>query len=407
MCFMLVRTSFQRGILVDMWALYTNILSPHTAPLANALHEQIGECVYIYQKHGGEPCRTNSVLERFGAIAICEEDCPQKARDLLLECDFLLTGVRDFDLMENRIRRGKFTAYQSERWFKPESLLTLGRSEFKGRHLWVDGFWKMLLPFAIHRAQRMLRLFKSDKFLYLPIGVHAARDMARLCGLMNGDMRCMFMAPSLKSENYPLGSIGLSNGENEARYCLAKMRMWGYFVESGHNRNNGTRRIDCDVTKVLWVGRMLGWKQVGTIIKSVGGIKGLSLDIFGGGPEEEELHRLSREYANVNFGGMVPITEVRSIMQHHDVYVLSSNEFEGWGAVVNEALEEGMCVLGTYEAGASVTILPETNLYHSGDWKTLRQKLINPIPDVGIGTWTAKYAAEKVVQMAEEMKYVK
>ena len=34
---------------------------------------------------------------------------------------------------------------------------------------------------------------------------------------------------------------------------------------------------------------------------------------------------------------------------------------------VEKALEEGMNVIGTYEAGASAAILPRERLYHAGD----------------------------------------
>jgi glycosyltransferase involved in cell wall biosynthesis len=80
-------------------------------------------------------------------------------------------------------------------------------------------------------------------------------------------------------------------------------------------------------------------------------------------------------------------------MREHDVYVLSSNGYEGWGAVVSEALEEGMAVIGTHEAGSSATILPESNLFHAGDWRRLKELLERDVERVGIGEWTAKSAA--------------
>ena len=214
------------------FAFYTNLVSPHTAPLAKALIAKYGEGVYVCQQHGGEPMRTSNILGGLEPNTLFECDSPEKVRSILESCDILLTGVRDFDLIQERINRGLFTAYQSERWFKPESLLSLGRSENGGCGLWVSGFWKMLLPFAFRRAKRIMQLFKSDKFVYLPIGVHAARDMARLCGLFAGDIRCLFSAPELGFEKTSGGSI-FSRVEMERgrKFCLDKMRMWGYYVE--------------------------------------------------------------------------------------------------------------------------------------------------------------------------------
>ena len=90
-------------------------------------------------------------------------------------------------------------------------------------------------------------------------------------------------------------------------------------------------------------------------------------------------------------------------MQEHDLYVLSSNGYEGWGAVVSEALEEGMRVLGTFEAGASATLLPRERLFHSGDWKGLVQliekEIRGELPPCSIGEWTAKAAAKRLMEV--------
>ena len=88
------------------------------------------------------------------------------------------------------------------------------------------------------------------------------------------------------------------------------------------------------------------------------------------------------------------MTEIRKLMREHDVYVLASNEYEGWGAVVSEALEEGICVLCSREAGAGATILPEECLFSCGDVEELMQKLQNIPIYRTIGLWNAKNAAQ-------------
>ena len=94
----------------------------------------------------------------------------------------------------------------------------------------------------------------------------------------------------------------------------------------------------------------------------------------------------------------VPIAEVRKLMREHDVYVLSSNGYEGWGAVVSEALEEGMVVIGTHEAGSSATILPESCLFYAGDWRALARLLLcDDKTRIGIEEWTAKNASEWMI----------
>ena len=148
--------------------------------------------------------------------------------------------------------------------------------------------------------------------------------------------------------------------------------------------------------RVLWVGRMLDWKRVDTLVKACASeaLKDkVELHLYGHGPEEEKLKRLAEVGNNVFFHDFVPVAQVRDLMRAHDVYVLPSDGGEGWGAVVSEALEEGMKVLGTVEAGSSATILPPTHLFKAGDVKRLIGLLSQEIEQISIGEWSAKNAA--------------
>lgn len=406
------------------FALYTNLVSPHTVPLAAELRKLFGEFSYIYQNHGGEPLRTESALVPIQDCAVCAADYPVEAKHILHNCDVLLTGVRDFDLMQKRTELGLLTIYQSERWFKPVCLTAISDSENARSGIWVSGFLKNLLPFAIRRAFRMIKLLRSKHFMYLPIGIHAAKDMARMCGLFSGDWRCLFRAPRVDFERRAGGRVWMSNcSASQRRYCLDRMRMWGYYV-SQSNANLTVRKpqpLDASqVVRVLWVGRFLSLKRVDVIIKAVAEctklrcsrgmhLPEIRLDIYGEGPEETRLKEMSFRCAEtIQFFPPVPIAEVRRIMRGHDVFVLSSNAFEGWGAVVNEAIEEGMCVFGTYEAGASATILSERFLFHSGDWKRLRDLLIESAELSkwvnGIGSWSAEEAARTLAKVVAEVR---
>ena len=382
----------------------TNVVSPHTVPLTvalNALHcfESVS---YVYTLNSAERFRTEGEYEKIKALAIDSTRDHKLSRRISLEADCLMENVRDFDVMEERTRQGKNTIYCSERWFKPIRLDSPRNAEYAaGAGLSISGFFKMIFPFAQKRAIRMVRLLKSGSLLYFPVGIEAARDMARMCGLLNGDLSCIFRAPQLGFENKPGGRIWSENG-NDSQYCLGKMRMWGYFVSSKAKSREREPDHSIKRLKVLWVGRMFSWKRVDTVIRAVCGLPDVELNIFGTGPEESRLRRIAKAQTNVRFHGMVPIDEVREQMRQHDVYVLSSNAFEGWGAVVNEALEEGMKVVGTFEAGASATLLPKSNLFHAGDWKALRTILQKPIADVSVGEWSASSAARVLCNLTKE-----
>ena len=403
------------------FVLYTNALSAHQIPLAREIVKLAGadNFRYVYTSKEGQKLQESNATEGWIEFLPIEE-----TNERLENADVMLVGgIRPIDLCERRAASGKITFYMSERWFKPPI-----------------GMFRLLVPSYRRMAKRFVRLLDVGGITYLPIGIHAARDMARLYGLVHGDWRCLFRAPELDSERKPGGKIWLKNNHAEhvahvdKKYCLDKMRMWGYFVEPSRfphlNYQTQTPSSSTQLTqsqlkthnslKVLWVGRLLKLKRVDTIIRAVGELSRLnaslpptptrnsnsvpsnsnsnlqlSLDIYGTGPEESKLKRLAAKYVNIiNFYPPVPIDDVRKLMREHDIYVLASNAYEGWGAVVSEALEEGMKVVGTFEAGSSATILPKESLFHAGDWKGLLKLLQNGAPRVGIGEWTAKGAAE-------------
>ena len=156
------------------------------------------------------------------------------------------------------------------------------------------------------------------------------------------------------------------------------------------------------------VGRIIDVKRVGDIVKAVSLAanhgKKIHLDIYGHGADEQQVKKLAEGCDNVRFHNPVPISDVRKIMREHDVYVLASNAIEGWGAVINEAMEEGIRAIGTFEAGASSTLLPDSCLYHAGDVKALSRLLASDIPHVGIGGWSCKAFADFLVHIAESGK---
>lgn len=377
---------------------YANSASPHQFPLARALVGRLGdsEYRYIYTNALTDERRRLGWGDLNAKWIVFKADVPDKCREWLDECDVLMSNLRDLSLFERRTKAGRKTIYTSERWFKPRLGIL---------RLLIPSYWKM--------ARRIVSLLESSRnFFYFPMGVHAARDMARLCELMHGDVRCMFRAPKLEFEKKPGGRIWIKDGADNERYCLGKMRMWGYYVEPSKVKGvrdalPTTNHHTLTTIKVLWVGRILDWKRVDTIVRAVGELSRASsnsnfhiqLDIYGTGPDEKRLKKLAAKYGDIiKFFPPVPIADVRKLMHEHDIYVLASNAYEGWGAVVSEALEEGMKVLGTYEAGSSATILPEANLFNSGDWRRLYRLLQGQVASCGIGDWSAEYAAKSLLE---------
>lgn len=370
------------------FVLYTVTPSPHQFPLAQKIVAQIGSSNfrYIYRNPLSEERKRQGWGTGLPVWCISLQD--SEALDWLLNAEFLLSGERDVALFGRRSLVGRLSYYSSERWFKP----------------WA-GILRLLHPRYFGMAWRFVRLIRAKWVVYLPKGVWAARDMARLVSLFSGDLRCLFRPPQLKYKSQPGGLID----------GYSWMRMWGYFVaptspfpaqESDDSTGHGLR--------VLWVGRLLRLKSVDTLFKAVyaaNKVTPMTLTIVGEGPERKRLNRLdanlARRYgtdSRTTFHPSVPVNDIRLFMRNHDVYVLPSNAYEGWGAVVSEALEEKMEVFGSYEAGSSATILPNENLFHSGDWRELCNQLVRYAQTGerhchGIGSWCVDEAGDYLLNV--------
>lgn len=336
-------------------------------PLAHEVVRLVGEREFRYVYV--EPFLADRVKLGWGKGDLAGWCVPYQGNEELVEkAEVLYCGIRDIGLFERRAKCGRVTYCTTERWFKPICGLC--------------GRVRMLAPPYFRMARRFVKWLNDDaNARYLAIGPWAEKDIRWL---------------------------GANSG---------KVVPWGYFVEPGGTADRGL--AEWPKTKgelhLLWVGRLLGWKRVDDIVRAVrmhenrrrtdDSLPKVTLDIYGDGVEKKKIGRLVARLGldeNARLHPSVPIADVRKLMREHDVYVLASNFNEGWGAVVSEALEEGMRVIGTYEAGASATILPATNLYHAGDWRRLAGLLGGDVPWVPIGPWTAKAAAGRLLGLVAQ-----
>ena len=337
---------------------HTNSLSPHQMPLARELVKLLGadEYRYIYTTPMSDERAKMGWNVKGEEWVVAECDAPDMCLKLLEDCEVLISGLRELDLFERRMKRGLKTFYCSERWFKP---LSVGIGCCR---CWMPGRCRMVLPSYRKMAKRFVRLVNGSSSLHIfPYGVWAMRDF-----------ECMGIVPE-------------------------KMTMIGYCVEPSSERrprtNYASRR------RVLWVGRMIDWKRVDTIVRAAKLCPNIDFTLIGRGPLKKKLMSMASGVNNVKLLDAIPIEEIRGYMREHDIYVLASNAEEGWGAVLNEALEEGMRVVGTYEAGSSATMLTKSCLFHAGDHRRLAELLQGDIPRVEIERWTVKNVATRLVEM--------
>ena len=231
------------------------------------------------------------------------------------------------------------------------------------------------------RSQRGLKSFYYSERWFKPIHglpgrvrmlVPDYRRMAKRFAKLANENSCVTFLPAGPWAKGDFLSIGVKE---------EKMADWGYFVTPSAATTPRKARRE-GALSVLWVGREIGWKREGDIEKAVAAVV---------------------RHSSVTFTKLTSasLEEVRETMRRHDLYVLASDANEGWGAALNEALEEGMNAVGTFEAGASAAMLPQERLYHAGNWRALarliERELCGELPPCSIGKWTAAAGAERLL----------
>ena len=233
---------------------YTNNVSPHQLPLAARLMARVGRGNFLYVMEKREWC--GKVVETNLPIAHADDE---RAREWLENAEMMYTGgLRPIDLMERRAKRGLKTLYYSERWFKPIEIGVGGRCRCRVE---VPGALRMAVPWYRKMARRFVKLANENECVkFLPTGPWARRDFVRL-------------------------------GVRPDRLVD-----WGYFVAP-----STAKRLNIQTSKhlnILWVGRMIGWKRVDTIIRAASKFKvqgsKFKVTLVGDGPERERLIKLAQ-----------------------------------------------------------------------------------------------------------------
>jgi glycosyltransferase involved in cell wall biosynthesis len=165
----------------------------------------------------------------------------------------------------------------------------------------------------------------------------------------------------VNSPNVHLMALGEGAADDFRAYGATRWKVWqfGYAVEPvprpalrGDSRSDGPLRL-------LFAGFLRSKKGVEVLLRALGtpSLAGRSwwLEIAGDGQERPKLEALAQRLGiadQVEFTGVVGHEEIGEVYRHSDVLVLPSH-YEGWGAVINEAMEHELAVVASDGAGAA------------------------------------------------------
>lgn len=228
-----------------------------------------------------------------------------RAYELALDSDVAIFGVAPEKLIRDRMKQNKITFRYKERLFKKTRL---------------DIFKPWVLRAIVLNHTRY-----AKKRLYM------------LC------------ASAYTAGDYQLGGAYKN-----------KCFRWGYFSELNIldiNKTLNEKRNKC--LRLLWVGRFLKWKHPENAILVAEYLmnKGYDfiLDMLGIGPEMEKIKRLIAEKKlehGVNLRGGTEVNSVREYMRLSNIFIFTSGQGEGWGVVLNEAMNSGCAVVANSRIGS-------------------------------------------------------
>lgn len=202
-----------------------------------------------------------------------------------------------------------------------------------------------------------------------------------------------------------------------------KAYRWGYFPAFREYTPQQIGENKCSHTPtILWAGRFIDWKRADDALVVCKRLlaKGYNfqLHIAGSGPEEDNLRRTAKEMGNaVQFMGVLSPEELRDEMEKSDIFLFTSDFQEGWGVVLNEAMNSGCAVVASHAAGATPYLVKDGEnglIYPCGNRGTLavkiRRLLDYPACRLQMGLrayetirdqWTPEQAATKLVRLCE------
>jgi glycosyltransferase involved in cell wall biosynthesis len=152
------------------------------------------------------------------------------------------------------------------------------------------------------------------------------------------------------------------------------MLKFGYFPHTDYKQKPAT---PSDKTKILWCGRMIDWKQGEHVLYMAKQLKdkGLNFNVtmIGDGNYRKSYASIIEKLNLSDVVNMLmPVSQksVLSYMSDSDILVQTSNFKEGWGAVVNEAMAVGTCVVASSGVGSAPYLIENQvsgYIYKNGD----------------------------------------
>lgn len=358
---------------------FSNFFNHHQKPFCDAMRGLIGEGFTFvstedipasFRKAGYEVYSSTP----YNLEAFKSKDHYQKAMTLANDSDIVIVGAAPEIFIKNRLKANKIVFRYSERIFK-------------------KGWYQKMDP------RILLSLFKNHTR-------YRKKNVYLLCagGYVFNDFSWVGAYPD-------------------------KMLKWGYFTEVNTVDIESflTRKRE-EPIKLLYVSRLIDWKHPELAVLLAENLKNkgynFSLEIIGSGDMEADIKSMVADKkldSHVSLLGNLPNKKVLEKMCMSHIYVFTSDQNEGWGAVANEAMAYGCTLLISNKIGAAPFLIKQKKnglVFESGNIKDLVQKAEFLINDRSFREelarnayrtiserWSPEMAAKNFVQVSKSLLY--
>lgn len=354
----------------------SNYINHHQIPLAEELYSELKEEYCFIETEPMEEERIqmgwNVHTEKLPYLMRYyenEKECQKRIND----SDIVVFGGTDEEFyIQERLKQGKIIIRCSERLYK-------------------EGQWKAISPKGLrkkyldHTRYRKAPVYLLCAGAYVPSDFHIVRA-------------------------YP-----------------NKMFQWGYFPPViSYQEELWEKKEKNAVTRILWSGRFIDWKHPDWALDLASCLKkekvAFEMVLVGGGEKERELKAQLEENGLqdvVKMLGFLKPEDVRQEMEKANIFLFTSDYKEGWGAVLNEAMNSGCAVVANVAAGATPYLIDHGKnglLYKNKNWKEfvsyVKYLINNPEIRMTMGknayetirqTWNAKKAAQSLLTLCKNV----
>lgn len=319
----------------------SNIMTPHQRLLCNCIAEQTEGFLFLETQIRSSDIPIGWREEIIPDYVRTEEwyrNRPEEVRRIIMQADIVIIGSAPDKMIVERLKAGKITFRYSERFYKTGTPLRR--------------FLRDAAAAWLHHGR-----FQKYPLYLLCASAYTAGDAARFGNYKD---RCY---------------------------------VWGYFPEFRQYDNVDELLGKKKKNTLLWAGRLIDWKHPDDAVCLAERLRDegydFCLNIIGTGEMEPLLHTMIREKKLEGYihmlGAMKP-ERVREHMENAQVFLFTSDRQEGWGAVLNEAMNSGCAVVANRDIGSVPFLLRDEEnglTYHSGDMDMLYEKVKTLLDDPG------------------------